>query len=82
MTRYEQVEELARFIGLDPDRVVQTATADLAQPARRPLRSGLLTHALQRHLGWEPMSFLQSLEDVLCNEDFYRDFRSTINRNV
>ena len=83
MTRYEQVVELARFFGLDPDRVVQATTADLAQPARRPLRSGLSTHALQRHLGWEPMSFLQSLEDVLDNEDFSRDFSSTINaRNV
>ena len=79
MTRYEQVVELARFFGLDPDRVAQSTTADLAQPARRPLRSGLSTHALQRHLGWEPMSFLQSLEDVLDNEDFCREFSSTIN---
>ena len=83
MTRYEQVVQLALFFGLDPDRVAQGLTADLAQPARRPLRSGLSTDALRRHLGWEPMSFSQSLEDVLHNGDFCRDFSSIINaRNV
>ena len=83
MTRYEQVVQLALFFGLNPDRVAQGLTADLAQPARRPLRSGLSTDALRRHLGWEPMSFSQSLEDVLHNGDFCRDFSSIISaRNV
>lgn len=73
MTRYEQVVELASFFHLDAGRVGQTTTAALAQPAQRPLRSGLCTEAIEKRLGWKPTTFAQSLEDLLRNERFCQD---------
>ena len=74
MTRREQVVELATFFGLDAECVLSTTTAELGQPAKRPLRSGLCTEAVEQQLGWAPMSFIQSLNDLLSNEHFYRDY--------
>lgn len=73
MTRHEQVVELASFFHLDAGRVGRTVTAALAQPAQRPLRSGLCTGAIEQRLGWKPTTFVQSLEDLLKNECFRQD---------
>ena len=74
MTRYEQVVELATFFGFDAVQIQQTTTAALAQPARRPLRSGLSTEAIGRHLECEPLSFRQSLEHLVQDPHFRRDY--------
>jgi len=37
-------------------------TEDLNQPARRPLKSGLITIKAQSELGYKPHTILQSLE--------------------
>jgi dTDP-4-dehydrorhamnose reductase len=74
MTRYEQVVELATFFGFDAGQIQQTTTAALAQPARRPLRSGLSTEAIERHLGCKPLSFRQSLEHLVQDPYFCRDY--------
>ncbi len=73
MTRYVQVVERASFFHLDAARIGQTTTAALAQPASRPLRSGLCTEAVEKQLGWKPTTFVQSLEDLLRDERFRQD---------
>lgn len=74
MTRYEQVVELATFFGFDEGLVRQTTTAALDQPARRPLRSGLSTEAIEQRLGCKPLSFRQSLEHLIEDPYFRRDY--------
>lgn len=64
-TRYEMVLEIARQMGADVDLVCPTTTAELGQPARRPLRSGLKTHKMEELLGRKPMAFREGLEQVL-----------------
>ncbi len=74
MTRYEQVVQLADFFGFDEGLIGQTTTAELAQPARRPLRSGLSTEAIERRLGRRPLNFRQSLEHLIQDPYFRRDY--------
>lgn len=74
MTRYEQVVELATFFGLDKELISKMTTAELAQPAPRPLRSGLSTDAIEQRLVRRPLSFLQSLEHLVQDAHFRRDY--------
>jgi len=74
MTRYEQVVALATFFGLDAELIGETTTAELAQPALRPLRSGLSTDAIERRLGRKPLSYLQGLEHLVQDSHFHRDY--------
>lgn len=74
LTRYQLTQELARFFGLDLGLVYPISTADAAQQAPRPLRSGLRTEALESLLGRAPLSLSQGLERLAGQEDFRREF--------
>lgn len=74
LTRYQLTQELARFFGLNPGLVHPISTADAAQKAPRPLRSGLRTQALESLLDHTPLSLSQGLERLAGQENFRRDF--------
>jgi dTDP-4-dehydrorhamnose reductase len=50
MTRYEFSVRAAEFFGLDKSLITPISTAELDQPAKRPLRSGLDTEKAERDL--------------------------------
>lgn len=74
LTRYQLTQELARFFGLNPGLVHPISTADAAQKAPRPLRSGLRTQALESLLDHTPLSLSQGLERLAGQQNFRRDF--------
>lgn len=61
VTRYELARITARVFGLDENLVVPVASAALAQAARRPARSGLLTDETRRALGVQFLGLEESL---------------------
>lgn len=74
MTRYQLVQELAGFFGLDAGLVSPVPTAAAGQQAPRPLRSGLRAEALSALLGRAPLSFAQGLDHMARQAAFRRDF--------
>lgn len=80
MTRLELVEGLADHYGLPTPMLESTTTAELAQAAPRPLRSGLRTDALQTLLGWEPASFVAGLGRLDGEAGFRADFGALLER--
>jgi dTDP-4-dehydrorhamnose reductase len=52
---------LAEIFGLDPALIHGIKTADLKQPAPRPLKSGLITLKAETELGIKPSSVLEGL---------------------
>ncbi len=65
--RYEFATETARVFGLDPARVRPVTTADLHQPAKRPLDAGLVTDKAQRELTFPLIDYragLRALRDL------------------
>jgi len=74
LTRYELVLELARFFHLDAGLVEPVATQAMGLSARRPMRSGLRTSALEAVLERPPLGFVEGLERMQAEEDFRRDF--------
>jgi dTDP-4-dehydrorhamnose reductase len=61
VSRYEFAVRLARFFGYNPALIKPVKTADLAQPAPRPLRSGLVTLKAETELGITPATIEQGL---------------------
>lgn len=61
MTRYEFAGRTARFFGLDERLISAITTTELRQPARRPLRSGLVTEKAERELYFSFRDVEQSL---------------------
>jgi dTDP-4-dehydrorhamnose reductase len=78
MTRYEQAVELAIFFTLDPDLIERTTTATLAQPARRPRRSGLRTASIESQLGRKVLEFRESLRHLVQDPHFRRNYSHLI----
>ena len=74
MTRYEMAREMARFFGIDGALIEPVPTCAVALPAKRPLRSGLRTDALEAALGRQPMSFAEGLQCLAADSLFRRDF--------
>ena len=74
MTRYEMAREIARFFGIDSALIEPVPTCAVALPAKRPLRSGLRTDALEVALGRQPMSFAEGLQCLAADPHFRRDF--------
>jgi dTDP-4-dehydrorhamnose reductase len=64
LTRYEFTEEIADFFDLDKSLITPIKTAELNQPARRPLKSGLITDKAERELGYNPRSINKALRDM------------------
>jgi len=61
VSRYEFAVRLARFFGYNPALIKPVKTADLAQPAPRPLKSGLVTLKAETELGIAPATIEQGL---------------------
>jgi dTDP-4-dehydrorhamnose reductase len=61
VSRYDFAVRLARFFGFNPALIKPVKTADLAQPAPRPLRSGLVTLKAETELGIAPATIEQGL---------------------
>ncbi len=62
INRYDFTIIIAEFFNLDKSLIKRIKTEDLNQPARRPLKSGLITIKAQSELGYKPHTILQSLE--------------------
>ena len=74
MTRWEMAREMACFFGIDGSLIEPVPTRAAKLPAERPLRSGLLTAALEAVLGRRPMSFAEGLRHLAKDPSFRRDF--------
>ena len=62
LSRYDFTMMIADFFNLDKSLIKKINTEELNQPARRPLKSGLITIKAQSELGYKPHSIIQSLE--------------------
>jgi dTDP-4-dehydrorhamnose reductase len=72
MTRFEMAQRTARFFGLDENLISPITTAELKQPARRPLRSGLTSEKAESDLYYNFCDLEQSLR-------IYLDIESSLN---
>jgi dTDP-4-dehydrorhamnose reductase len=61
VNRYEFAVALAGVFGLDPTLITPIKTADLHQPAPRPLRSGLVTLKAETEIGYHPSTVEEGL---------------------
>ena len=61
LSRYEFSEIIAEFFGLDKNLIKPVTTEELNQPARRPLKSGLITLKAETELGYKPHSIKEAL---------------------
>lgn len=62
LSRFDLTMLIADFFNLDKSLIKRIKTEDLKQPARRPLKSGLITIKAQSELGYKPHSIINSLE--------------------
>jgi dTDP-4-dehydrorhamnose reductase len=61
MSILELVQRVARFFDLDPSVIRPITSASLAQPARRPPRTGFILDKARRALGYAPRTFEEGL---------------------
>jgi dTDP-4-dehydrorhamnose reductase len=64
LSRYDFTLLIANYFKLDKSLIVPIKTEELKQPARRPLKSGLITIKAQSELGYRPHTILQTLEII------------------
>lgn len=62
LSRYDFTLKIADFFNLNKDLITKIKTEELNQPARRPLKSGLITIKAQSEIGYKPQTIIQSLE--------------------
>lgn len=62
LSRYNFTLIIADYFNLDKSLISQIKTEELNQPARRPLKSGLITIKAQSELGYKPHTIIESLE--------------------
>ncbi len=62
ISRYDFTLMIADYFNLDKNLIVPIKTEELNQPARRPLKSGLITIKAQSELGYKPHTILQTFE--------------------
>jgi dTDP-4-dehydrorhamnose reductase len=61
LSRYEFSKIIADFFGLDKNLIMPVTTGELNQPARRPLKSGLITLKAETEFGFKPHTIKESL---------------------
>ena len=61
LSRFEFSGMIADFFGLDKNLIKPITTKELNQPARRPLKSGLVTLKAETEFGYKPHSINESL---------------------
>jgi dTDP-4-dehydrorhamnose reductase len=64
ISRYDFTLMIADYFDLDKKLIIPIKTDELNQPARRPLKSGLITIKAQSELGYKPHTINQTLEIV------------------
>lgn len=64
LSRFDFTLKIADYFNLDKNLVIPILTKDLNQPARRPLKSGLITIKAQSEIGYRPHSILQTFEII------------------
>ena len=64
MNRYEFAHLIAKVFDLDVSLILPISTADLKQPAPRPLKSGLKTEKIESALGIIPNSVETCLQEI------------------
>ena len=64
MNRYEFAHLIAKVFDLDTSLISPISTADLKQPAPRPLKSGLKTEKIESALGIVPNSVETCLQEI------------------
>jgi dTDP-4-dehydrorhamnose reductase len=62
LSRYDFTLLIAHFFNLDKTLITRIKTEDLNQPAKRPLKSGLITIKAQSELGYRPHTIIETLE--------------------
>ena len=61
LTRYDFTLKIAEYFDLDQNLITAITTEELKQPARRPLKSGLIILKAETELGYKPHSIVESL---------------------
>ena len=61
LSRYDFTLKIADYFGLDKNLISAITTAELNQPARRPLKSGLVILKAETELGYKPHTIIESL---------------------
>jgi dTDP-4-dehydrorhamnose reductase len=61
LSRYDFTLRIADFFNLDKKLITPITTEELNQPARRPLKSGLITLKAETELGYKPHTISESL---------------------
>ena len=61
LSRYEFTMTIADFFNLDKSLIKPIKTPELNQPARRPLKSGLITLKAETELGYKPCAIPEAL---------------------
>jgi len=67
LSRYEFTNIIADFFKLDKKLITPIVTEELKQPARRPLKSGLITLKAETEIGYKPHTIPESLS-IMKNE--------------
>ncbi len=62
LNRFDFTLRIADYFKLDKSKISRIKTADLKQPARRPLKSGLITLKAETEIGYKPHSIEESLQ--------------------
>ncbi|MFH1194741.1 MAG: dTDP-4-dehydrorhamnose reductase [bacterium] len=60
LSRFDFTLRIADFFSLDKNLILPILTEDLKQPARRPLKSGLITLKAQTEFGFRPRSIMET----------------------
>lgn len=61
LSRYDFTLRIAEFFGLNKNLILPISTEELKQPARRPLKSGLIILKAETELGYKPHTITESL---------------------
>ncbi|HUX60948.1 MAG TPA: dTDP-4-dehydrorhamnose reductase [Ignavibacteriaceae bacterium] len=64
LSRFDFTTIIADYFNLDKRLVTPILTEELHQPAKRPLKSGLITLKAQTEIGYKPCSIIESLSKM------------------
>jgi dTDP-4-dehydrorhamnose reductase len=68
MSRYEFSLKVAEVFGLEKDNIIPVITSELGQPAKRPLKAGMVCHYFAQTLNWNLRSVSEGLIDLKATQ--------------
>ena len=68
LTPYQMAVLAAQYLGLDESLVKKIHKGDLVEAARRPPRTGFIIEKAVKHLGYQPVSFMEGLQKTFAKE--------------